>query len=41
MEKDSFKILEYSKIKDMLAERASSRLGRERAEQLQPSSDSS
>ena len=41
MEKDSFKILEYSKIKDMLAERASSRLGRELAEQLQPSSDSS
>jgi DNA mismatch repair protein MutS2 len=39
MEKEALKILEYGKITAMLAERAGSILGKERAEALRPSSD--
>ena len=39
MENESFKILEYEKITEMLAERAGSSLGKEKALHLFPSSD--
>ena len=39
MEQESFKILEYEKITAMLAEQASSALGKEKARKLCPSSD--
>lgn len=39
MENEAFKILEYGRIKEMLAACASSALGRERAESLYPSRD--
>ena len=39
MENESFKILEYEKITEMLAERAGSSLGKEKARDLYPSSD--
>ena len=39
MENESFKILEYEKITEMLAERAGSSLGKEKARELYPSSD--
>ena len=39
MEKESYKVLEYEKIREMLAARAGSSLGKERARSLQPSTD--
>ena len=39
MEKESYKVLEYEKIREMLAARAGSSLGKERAHSLQPSTD--
>ena len=39
MEKESYKVLEYEKIREMLAARAGSSLGKERARFLQPSAD--
>ncbi len=39
MEKESYKVLEYEKIREMLAARAGSSLGKERARSLQPSAD--
>ena len=39
MEQDSFKVLEYSKITAKLAEYAGSALGKEKANDLLPSSD--
>lgn len=39
MEQETYKIMEYGKIREMLAERAGSLLGKERAATLEPSSD--
>ena len=39
MEKESYKVLEYEKIREMLVARAGSSLGKERARSLQPSTD--
>ena len=39
MEQEAFQILEYGKIREMLAERAGSRMGKDLAENLLPSSD--
>ena len=39
MEKESYKVLEYEKIREMIAARAGSSLGKERARSLQPSTD--
>lgn len=39
MEKESYKVLEYEKIREMLAARAGSSLGKVRARSLQPSAD--
>ena len=39
MEKESYKVLEYEKIREMIAARAGSSLGKERASSLQPSTD--
>ena len=39
MEKETYKIMEYDRIREMLADRASSRIGKEQAETLEPSSD--
>ena len=39
MEKESYKVLEYEKIREMLAACAGSSLGKERARSLQPSTD--
>ena len=39
MEKETYKIMEYDRIREMLADRASSRIGKERAKTLEPSSD--
>lgn len=39
MEKESYKVLEYEKIREMLAARAGSSLGKERARSLHPSTD--
>lgn len=39
MEKESYKVLEYEKIREMIAARAGSSLGKEHARSLQPSTD--
>ena len=39
MEKESYKVLDYEKIREMIAARAGSSLGKERARSLQPSTD--
>ena len=39
MEKETYKIMEYDRIREMLADRASSRIGKEQAKTLEPSSD--
>ena len=39
MEKEAYKVLEYEKIREMIAARAGSSLGKERARSLQPSTD--